>query len=332
MSLSDFLFNGQPPPSVTTYGQTTANIPTWMADYTQGLLSRANAVAGEPYQTYQGPRVAGFAPETEDAFDAVRANVGKFTPNVTAALGMATDAGNPGSMAAASPYINQAGQQFQGANVDRYMDPYVGNVIDRATQVANRNFNEKIMPGLTGKFTAAGQYGSSAHQREANQSARDLTEGLQTNAGAMLSGAYTNAGQMFTSDANRSGALANTVGDIANQEAAAKLAASGQVGTLAQMGQGMETRDAAALDTVGRARQDQAQRNLDTAYGDFQEQRNYPRSTIDWMSSVIRGMPAPVSTTTQQTAPMAGANYRPSGLEQLAQIYTASQAGRNSGE
>ena len=40
MSILDFLFEGKPPQSVTTYGQTVENIPKWMSDYTQGLIAR----------------------------------------------------------------------------------------------------------------------------------------------------------------------------------------------------------------------------------------------------------------------------------------------------
>jgi hypothetical protein len=45
MSVTDFLFQGKAPPSVNTYGTTTANIPQWLSDYTQGLLAKGNAVA-----------------------------------------------------------------------------------------------------------------------------------------------------------------------------------------------------------------------------------------------------------------------------------------------
>ena len=47
-SVTDFLFEGKPPKSVTTYGQTIENVPKWMSDYTQGLIARANAAAAEP--------------------------------------------------------------------------------------------------------------------------------------------------------------------------------------------------------------------------------------------------------------------------------------------
>jgi hypothetical protein len=62
MAILDFLFEGKPPASVTTYGQTVENLPAWYSDYTQGLIARANAVAAEPFQTYGYPRIAGLYP------------------------------------------------------------------------------------------------------------------------------------------------------------------------------------------------------------------------------------------------------------------------------
>jgi hypothetical protein len=200
------------------------------------------------------------------------------------------------------------------------MDPYVQNVIDRAKLEANRNYNENILPGLTNKFTASGQYGSSAMAREANRAARDVTEGLQSNANAALSGAYTQAGNLFNTDQARQLAVGQTTGQLAGQQQGALLQAGQQLGQLGQTQQQLGLQGAAALDTVGQEQQQLNQRNLDTAYQDFLNQTQYPRQTIDWMSSVIRGLPAPQSTTTTSTGP---ANvYQPSPLSQLGSYAT----------
>ena len=89
MSVLDFLFEGRPPTSVTTYGQTVENIPKWMSDYTQGLIGRANVIAAEPYQAYEGPRIAGWAPEQLGAFEAGRENIGAWQPELETAGGLA---------------------------------------------------------------------------------------------------------------------------------------------------------------------------------------------------------------------------------------------------
>jgi hypothetical protein len=317
MGIADFLFEGKPPPSTTTYTNTNANIPQFMSDYTQGLISRANAIAAEPYQQYGGPRVAGFTPDTQNAFNVTRQAAGSYMGPLAQALGLTEQAAAPGAsgLSAAQPYLSQAGQNFGASQAQQYMDPYVGNVIDRSTQLANRNYNENILPTLDKKFAASGQYGSSAMAREANRAARDLTEGVQSNAASQLSGAYQQAGSLFNSDQARQLALGQTSGQLAGQQQGAMLQAGQQLGQLGQAQQQLGLQGAAALDTIGQEQQGLNQKNLDTAYQDFLNQTNYPRSTIDWMSSVIRGLPAPQST--QQTTTGPGNTFQPSPLSQI---------------
>lgn len=321
MGIADFLFEGKAPPSTTTYGSTQSDIPQFMSDYTQGLISRANAVAAEPYQQYGGPRVAGFTPDTQNAFNQTRQAANAYQGPLAQALGLTSQAVEPGQggLSAAQPYMSQASQNFPGA-AQQYMDPYIGNVIDRSTQLANRNYNENILPGLTSKFTANGQYGSSAMAREANRGARDVTEGLQSNAAAQLADAYNTAGTQFNQDQSRQLGLGQLAGQLGGQQQGALLQAGAQQAALGQQAQSLGLQGAAAMDTIGQEQQAQNQRSLDTAYGDFQNQTNYPRQTIDWMSSVIRGLPAPVSTQTSATGP---ANiYQPSPLSQLGSLGT----------
>lgn len=322
MSLSDFLFEGKSPPSTTTYGTTNANIPQFMSDYLQGLIAKSNAIAAEPYQQYGGPRVAGFTPDTQNAFNVTRQAAGSYMGPLAQALGLTEQAGSQSAsgLAAATPYLTQAGQNFGAAQAQQYMDPYVQNVIDRAKLEANRNYNENILPTLNNKFTASGQYGSSAMAREANRAARDITEGLQSQAGAALSNAYQQAGQLFNTDQARQLGIGQTVGQLAGQQQGAQLEAGKQLGALGQTQQQLGLQGAAALDTIGQEQQAQNQKNLDTAYQDFLNQTNYPRQTIDWMSSVIRGMPAPQSTTTTSTGP--GSIYQPSPLSQIGSYAT----------
>jgi len=40
-----FLFQGQTPAQGTNYSQSQSNVPTWLQEYTQGILAQANSVA-----------------------------------------------------------------------------------------------------------------------------------------------------------------------------------------------------------------------------------------------------------------------------------------------
>lgn len=56
-NVSNFLFEGRPPPAVSSYGQAAQGQPKWMSDYTQGIQARGNAAQAQPYQPYGGPRM-----------------------------------------------------------------------------------------------------------------------------------------------------------------------------------------------------------------------------------------------------------------------------------
>lgn len=293
-----FLFDGKPPPSVTNYGSTTTNVPQWLSDYTQGIIGQANAIAAQPYQPYEGPRLAGLTPEQQQAYSLIDGNVGKGSD----LLGTATS-GIKGVLGTVTPTIAGnlagAGKTFTGDTVSSYMNPYTENVTKRAQELANRNFNENLLPGIQNIFTRAGQYGSTRMQDAAYKGARDVSENLQSAADASLANAYTAGQSAFQSDASRQGQLAQlgiTSGLQGNQ----------QLGNLAPILQQLGLTDAGALAGVGAEKQAQEQKNLDLAYSDFQAQRDYPKTQTDWLANIIHGIPnsaIPTQTTTTQTAP-----------------------------
>jgi hypothetical protein len=57
------------------------------------------------------------------------------------------------------------------------------------------------------------------------------------------------------------------------------------------MRQGLTLQQAQALQTQGGAQQQQAQRELDLGYEDFLRQREAERGNINFMSSILRGIP-----------------------------------------
>ena len=300
MSVSDFLFEGRPPPSVTTYGETVENMPKWLSDYTQGTIGRANAIAAEPYQTFPGPRVAEFNPDQEAAFGAARANVRSYEPYHRKAFG---------ALNRSEDAVNDATRGFPGA-VKSYMDPFVGHVLERQQALSQRNLEENFLPSLQNAFTGAGQFGSSRMEDLGIRGTRDIAEGLQGQQLAALSGAYGKAGELFGADRGREMQGAGALRQIAGM--------SGDLGT-ARQAAGLK--DAAALETIGATRQAQDQTSLNLGYEDFARQRDYPRENVDWLSAVVRGMPYDSRRGTTEHGPLGNA-YQPSGASQLGSLVT----------
>lgn len=326
MGALDFLFEGQPPKSVTTYGQTVSGVPTWLSDYTQGLIAQANSIAAQPYQPYTGPRVADTSPTTQAAYDVAVGGVGQGQQVIGRGMNSTEDAiTSGGGLSAATPYLQGATGKFTGQTVDDYMNPYVSNVVDAAQAAANKNFNQTLMPGISSKFTRAGQYASSGMLSDANKAANQTTLDVQTQANAALADAYQNANTSFNNDQNRQAQVGATAGQLGSQNQAAQLQGGLNLGTLGSQLQQSNAMDAASLEAVGSEEQTQQQKNLDLAYQDFQNQQAYPSNQINWLSSVIRGLTPtqPTVTNTQNTGPSTSSG--PSPLATVASLYAGAQ-------
>ena len=290
----DFLFEGKPPKSVTTYGQTVENIPKWLSDYTQGMIGRANAAAAEPYIPYGGPRIAGFTGEQEEAFGQVPGAARAWQPYMEGAA-----AGTIGG-------LEQASRSFvDPGNVEQYMHPYIENVLKRQESLAGRTLTEDFLPQLQRTFGGAGQYGSrggpGSMEDIGMRGVRDIQENLEEQRLATLGGAYGQAADIFGRDVQRAGEFG--------------LRGGAQLGALGEAAQTMGLRGAAAEEAVGAQRQQMGQAGLDLAYQDFQEQRDLPFDRLGFMSNIIRGMPYSRQVETQQRGP--ASIYQPSPLSQI---------------
>lgn len=325
-NIGDFLFEGRPPQSVTTEGQTVEGIPKWMSDYTQGLIARANAAAAEPYIPYGGPRVAGFSPEQQAAFGMTEANMGAYMPYLEGAAagygGGLSRAANIGR--AASPFVARGSQQWTDEGVaDAYMSPYIGNVLDRQEALATRTLEEEFMPRLSGMFGGAGQYGSrggtGSMEDIAMRGGRDIQEGLEAQRLEALHGAYGQGADIFAGDQSRSAEMARIVGALEEAGAASMYQGAEGLGMLGSEAQRMGLTDAAAMEGIGAQQQGQTQRSMDLAYQDFLEQRNLPFDRLAFMNQIVRGLPMDTFTTRSDYGP--ADVYQPSPLSQIVGAY-----------
>ena len=315
MGALDFLFQGKPPPAVTTYGTATTNIPQFMSDYTLGLLNKARSVAGEPYQAYGGPRIAAFRPEQLAAFQNTAKSVGQFNPQLQSGFDATKEASKYNAATSAQPYINAAGQSSADL-VGDYMNPYMDSVVDRLGDLGARQLKEKFMPAIGSQFIRAGQYGSTGMQGATGKALRDVQESTLAQQNQALASGYGQSLSAAQADLARYGNLGQLAGNLASQTSRDQLAVGSQYGNLATSAQNMNLKDLAALESVGQTQQTQAQKNLDLGYQDFSEQRKYPSDQLAMLNSLIRGLP--YSTAATQTQTGAANSYSASPLSQLA--------------
>lgn len=179
----------------TTY--TTSFTPSWYTGYAKDVLSNQAALANQPYQAYQGPRIAGFTPTQQQGFGMTqqaatgyepmlgkaaeatqgtlgRSSLGVAQPYINRAMdtsalapaygalgaagGMTMASTNPMGLQMASPYMQAAGQSSASLGA-QYMNPYMENVINRFGELGARTLQEQLMPAVQNKYIQAGQLG-----------------------------------------------------------------------------------------------------------------------------------------------------------------------------
>lgn len=302
MPTLDFLFQGSAPPSVSTYGASQTQLPQWLSDITQGIANRATDVAGQPLVQPNFPRVAGFTPDQQASFEQTRTAAGQTQGALTAAGGLQAPS------AAAAPYMKRAGMSAADAATG-YMNPYSRNVTDEIARLGSRNLHESILPGISDTFIRSGTFGGTQNRDLVGRAIRDTNESVLGAQSAALERGYGQALGAAGADTDRAARAGQLAGQLSNADLQQLLGVATGASTSG-------VRAGAALGATGAQQQAQDQTNTNVALQDFLEARGYPRDQINYLNSVIKGVPYGTSTTTSGTGP--GNNFQPSLFSNLA--------------
>jgi hypothetical protein len=329
MGVASFLFEGEPPPSTTTYGSSVTDVPVWFNDYQQALVGKANAIASEPYQAYTGPRIAGFTDLQKQAFSMVPTAAASYKPALQSADYFTNVGGSGSALDATKSYFKKA-EKTVPQGIQDYMNPYTTNVVDRLGDLASRQLEENIIPKLQSQFIGGGTFGGSRSGDAMGKAVRDLGESTLAAQSQALERGYTQSAQQFQNDLTRFAQMGQVAGTLSSQDLTRALTAGEQYGRLGALSQSLGLGEAAALETAGTTQQAQNQKNLDLAYQDFLNQRDYDRNQIAFMNAAIRGLQIPTETLSESYGPASA--YQPSPLAQIAQgaatVYGLSNLGK----
>lgn len=317
MGVADFLFEGKTPKNITTGTKTVNDLPDWYQSYTKGLIGKANAIAAEGYQRYPGgARIAGFTPLQQQAFGMAEEASTAYKPYLNQAGAFTQNAATRSSLDAASPYFEQAAMRVpQG--ISSYMNPYTNEVVDRIGALSQRQLKENLLPAVQNQFIAGGTFGGSRSGEAIGRAVRDLGESTMAQQSQALQQGYGQAAQQMQADQARLAQLGQISGALTQADLARQLQAGEQMGRLGAMEQSLGLSGAAALESAGLTQQQQRQKNLDLAYQDFLEQRDYDREQIAFLNNVIRGIQLPTRQYQERYGP--AEVYQPSPLSQIAQ-------------
>ena len=283
-------YTGRGAPSAVSGVQTTDEVFELQKPFIEDLFTTVQAetfdIADDgtktlrPYEEFTGPRIAAFAPETEEALTGL------------ASLGREGLAASP---LAASPQYFQAAKDaatlgqaaFTAADAQRLMNPFLDEVLEQQKREAQRRFESVERPKLEAEAVAAGSFGGSRAallQAEANRNLQRRLDDIESK-GRLT--AFEQAQKAFQDERNRQlqGAqIFSALGTEAPTQAA---------------------RELGLLSSAGEVRQTQEQRALDLAEAEFIRQRDFPMKQLQEMQSVIRGYPFSPSTyeVTTKTSP-----------------------------
>lgn len=200
-------------PKEQTVNQTTTNLPKYAEPYYTSMMGQAQALSNQPYQNYEGQRLAGF---NQNQQQVQNETMGLQTPdqfqfgsNMAGAAGLGSlQAANytPGQFNAQQVnapglqnFAMNAPDQFGQQQADQYMSPYQQSVVDIQKREATRDAK---MGQLQSNLGAArqGTYGGSRQLMASLERERQLGQNLSDIQQKGSQAAYENAQQQFERD------------------------------------------------------------------------------------------------------------------------------------
>jgi hypothetical protein len=282
-----------------------SELPDWAKGYAKDTLAKTAALTDtsqNPYQAYGANRIAGFSPLQQQAQQQA---AGMQTSGAT---GFGTQlAGAAGLGALGSRYDPtqfQAGE-FGGDAAQRYMSPYMQNVVDIQQREAQRQ-GDIAGTQLASQATKSGAFGGGRQAILQAEAARNLATQKGDIQARGLQSSYDQAQAQFNADQARR-MQAQQLAEQSKQYGAGygmqglqtALQGAGQLGTLGgqEFAQGMDINKLQSA--YGGQQQALQQQGLTQAYQDFQNQQNYPYKQLGFMSDMIRGLPLGQQSTKQ---------------------------------
>jgi hypothetical protein len=265
-----------PPPAVQTRVEQNT-IPAELRPFITDILEESQAVKDrrmeEGYVPFEGPRIAEFTPDQQEAFTGVRSLVGTgqqyFDPatRLTAASALAPT---------------------RTEEVQQYMSPYIQNVVDIQTREAQR-LADIDKQKLASQAVDSGGYGSSREAILQAELQRNLQQQLGDIQAKGTAAAYEDAQRRMAEQRQR------------------ELGAGAQFGNLGVTAPGQTMKELQGLEAVGAQQQAQQQQALNIAQQEYEIARTFPERTLQDYSSIVRGFSAPIPASstlnTQTTTP-----------------------------
>ena len=269
-------------------GTSEQTLSSWAGPYVTNMLGKAQAISNEPYQVYGGPQTAGASGLQDKVFQGLGnlsypnqlgqtfSSTGAYQPPT-----MGTNAYTPSAIGTGAG----AGTGISGLNTgagatgtqgiaSQYMNPYLQSVLNPQLEEMRRQSQMNLQPGLA-KLTQAGGFGGGRQAIMESEANRNLLQEQNKAIGQGYANAYDKGLAQFNTE-------------------------QGQAKTLSDM-----------MAAAGTAQRGIEQEGITADYNEFLAQRDDPTKKVQFLQSMLQGLPYATVTNTP---------LGKSGLGQLAEI------------
>jgi hypothetical protein len=289
---------------------TQTNLPEYVRPQFESLIKRAEGLSQTGYQPFPDQRLgAAGTGDINQAFDITRGVAGSGIagmPQAMDVLGGNIQSGQQIAGQAGQPFQFGPAGQFTGPTVQQYMSPYMQAVVDEQSRRAIQQFQEQ-RGGRAAQAVQAGAFGGSrqgVQEAIAERSLMDQLGGIQATG---LQQAFEQGAQQFGADREARMGIERSQAAENQQSRMAQLQALGftaeqaqQMVNLGGTQRAADIQGAQLLENIGLSQRAREQEQLDINYQDFIRQQALPEQQLQFLSSILRGVP--VEPTTMQTA------------------------------
>jgi hypothetical protein len=298
-------------------GVTEHTVSDYIAPVVGGIINSAVDFASNPYQIYNKPITAGASDLQTQAFSGIQ---GLTQPN-TAQTNATTNMQDVYRSAATQPAYtgttftsNTTGidSGFGADDLQTYMDPYLQQILNPQLAEARRAASIQQARNNAG-LIKAGAFGGSGQALMNAETQRNLGTKLADITGKGYENAYDTALGQYNADQNR------LLKALEDKEASGQFGSKQGLDYLKLAGdtaqnQGIFGNDLAARQLaanrqeadLGKEQRNITQEGLTSDYNLWKEARDYPKTQIDWLNSVIKNYP--METVNEYGSPTSAVN------------------------
>ena len=302
----------------TTTVQNT--VPQFVLDAQQNLIGQAQQVAGEQNFQFPGPQVAGFNADQLNAFEQVRNLQPGGIGDLNQAGSLFSQAGNATQNFGLPPELAQFLSLQNGQDLQNFQSPFTNQVIQSSISEIDRQ-GILSRQRLQAAGANAGAFGGARFGIESAELERGLTRERNNSITGLRQAGFENAQRALADERNarlsRFNANLNRFKFGAGREDTARqfqLDAGQGIAGLAGIRDKLQLSPIQALLGIGGQQQGQVQGNLDVALGNFQQQKNFPKEQLQFLSGILSGQTFPTSSTATTQTPTAGLLQQLSGI------------------